>query len=228
MRLGVLHLPLFSSSPALLQLLPLGKPPLDKRGVSAGRTCLSLMYQYQFLPPPSAPTMAWPKWDTSNAHWLPLCLSRGSVGCLLCWKVLNISVHFFKSRFLCHARTSESKDLDFHVWCWTLSSPSSFSLPSSPSSLSPRISLFWGDEHHHRSYNRPHHLMNDDYCLPGYPCLEVPPPQLPTPPSHSVSTQLFPSYLIIWRAHSILSAWWRFSFCLHFSPSTLTMQLDSF
>ena len=52
MRLGVLHLPLFSSSPALLQLLPLGKPPLDKRGVSAGRSCLSLMYQYQFLPPP--------------------------------------------------------------------------------------------------------------------------------------------------------------------------------
>ena len=32
--------------------VPQASPPLDKRGVSAGRSCLSLMYQYQFLPPP--------------------------------------------------------------------------------------------------------------------------------------------------------------------------------
>ena len=88
-----------TTAPAPRQAPPLTNEVYQRAG-PASPWCINI----NFCHPPSAPTMAWPKWDTSNAHWLPLCLSRGSVDCLLCWKVLNISVHFFKSRFLCQEK----------------------------------------------------------------------------------------------------------------------------
>ena len=75
----------------------------------------------------------------------------------------------------------KSESQDLDFLVWWWTSSSPSSFSLLSSSLSTRISLFGGAS-----------------------------PQLPTPPPHSVSTQLFSSYLIIWRAHSILSAWWRF------------------
>ena len=143
MRLGVLHLPLFSSSPALLQLLPLGKPPLDKRGVSAGRSCLSLMYQYQFLPPPI------------SSHYGPAkmrYIKRTLIASLLITRLRGLltllkSVKYISSLF--QEQVSMPRKVRARIW----------------------ISLFGGEHHHHHHHSHYHH--HHHHCLPGYPCLEV-------------------------------------------------------
>ena len=157
------------------------------------------MYQYQFLPPPISSHYGLAKMRYIKRTLIASLLITRLRGLLTLLKVLNISVHFFKSRFLCQEKLEPGSGFP----CLVVNIIITIII------LTTIIIII---------------IVSQDILVWRCP----PPPQLPTPPSHSVSTQLFPSYLIIWRAHSILSAWWRFSFCLHFSPSTLTMQLDSF
>ena len=75
-------------------------PPLDKRALSAGHFA-SLMYQYQFLPPPSLPPpLDSPKWDTSNQHWLRICFWSCLMDGSLCCKQIHLYSSIFFPRTL--------------------------------------------------------------------------------------------------------------------------------